>query len=218
MPVRLLHSIVSRLQPALLHKDQPGQHAGPDGNCGDDGEGVNLLLERQRDIHTVDAAYDVWNHHYNCETGQKFHDSVHVVGDDGSKGVHGSGQDITVDVGHADGLPVFGDRVLQQVRFILAELHAAHAQDLVHDDVVGLERSGEIHQTLLDAQKVDELLVAGRELETLLDDVGASVDVFQAVQIHERGALHEVDGEAHALRRIDDARAAVQKRRDQVAA
>ena len=133
----------------------------------------------------VDAADDIGDHHDDGEPGQKLHDRVHIVGDDGGEGVHGPRKDVAVDVGHADGLAVFGDGVLQQVGLLLAELDAAHAQDLVHDDVVGLEGRGEVDETLLDAQEVDELLVACGELQTLLDDVGAAVDVLEAAQEHE---------------------------------
>ena len=49
-------------------------------------------------IHAVETGYQRGNHQCNTEACHTFHDGIHIVGDDGGEGVHGSRQDITVDV------------------------------------------------------------------------------------------------------------------------
>ena len=50
------------------------------------------------DIHTVETGYQCRDHQNDRQTCHTFHDGIHVVGDDGGEGVHGSRQNITVDV------------------------------------------------------------------------------------------------------------------------
>lgn len=49
-------------------------------------------------IHPVETGYQCRDHQRNGKAGHAFHDGIHVVGDDGGKGVHRSGEDIAVDV------------------------------------------------------------------------------------------------------------------------
>ena len=47
-------------------------------------------------IHAVETGYQRGNHQCNAEACHTFHDGIHIVGDDGGEGVHGSRQNITV--------------------------------------------------------------------------------------------------------------------------
>lgn len=50
------------------------------------------------DIHTVKTCYQRWYHQRNRQACHAFHDGIHIVGNNGSKSVHCTCKNITVDV------------------------------------------------------------------------------------------------------------------------
>ena len=49
-------------------------------------------------IHAIETGYQCRNHQRNGKACHSFHDGIHVVGDNGGKGIHGSREDVAVNI------------------------------------------------------------------------------------------------------------------------
>ena len=106
-----------------------------------------------------------------------------------------------MNAGHAQGLAVFGNGVLQQVLFLLIQGDELGLQKASHGHAVGFQGSDEINQALARVEQSDKLLVAGGFVQFLFHLQGHAREVFEVAQVIHGHALHEVQGEAHAFLR-----------------
>ena len=67
------------------------------------------------DVDTVKTEDDVWQRHDHGQRSQRLHHDIHIVVDDGGKGIHGVGKDVGVNRAHFDRLFDLDDDVLQKL-------------------------------------------------------------------------------------------------------
>lgn len=65
-------------------------------------------------VHTVETGYQRRYHQGNGKACHAFHDSIHVVGNDGSESIHCPCKDVAVDVYRVVRLFQFDNNILQQ--------------------------------------------------------------------------------------------------------
>src|SRR5699024_1426609 len=106
---------------ACHHNDAQGQNQR---------EPPELIQRQVGHIHAVEAEEDIGDGEQNGDGGQHLHDDVQVVGDDGGKGVHHTGNDGGVDIGHLNSLAHLDEHVLQQVVVLLIKGDDAAPEDL----------------------------------------------------------------------------------------
>lgn len=186
-------------EPLPLDEDDNPNGSEDDGGHHGDEEGVMRVLERQRNVHAIDAGHERRKHEDDGDAGEELHDDADVVGDDRGKGVHHAAEDVAVDVGHLDGLLVVDDDVLQEVLVVLGHLEHAGSLEAFHDQFVGADGGCEVNETLLKVQQADEDLVVQRPLQFGLDACRPFVDRLQVAEVKESGPLEDVKNKSRSV-------------------
>jgi hypothetical protein len=138
-----------------------------------------MISKRECDVHSVKSRHKGWQIENDCEGGENLHDTIQVVGDDRSKGIHHAGKDLRIDVGHLNGLLVLGQYIFEQVLIIFIIVEDLRALDTLHHHFIRAQRGGEIGQTLLILEQLQYLAVARGLLQLILDPLGDPVDLAQ---------------------------------------
>lgn len=133
--------------------NKEGNDARNDGGDGDNQpEAPSARRERHVYVHAPKAGDKRRNTDDERDHRQQFHDDIHVVGDDRSKGVHRARQNAAVNVTHLYGLGIFDDHVVVQIGVFLAVddgLQLFHAAVNAH---IRAQRSGKIDQRFFQPQ------------------------------------------------------------------
>ena len=150
-------------------------------------------------VHAPQAGHNGGHREDNGHGGQQLHHNVQVVGNHGSKGIHGAGQNVPVDAAHLHSLLVLDDYILQKIG-ILGEIpHKVHAQQLLQNDLVALQGGGEVHQALFQAQHLNELLVLHALVQLVLHAGAGLVHLTQVEQEQAGVAVEHLQSHALAL-------------------
>ena len=86
-------------------------------------------------VHTIETGYQRRYHQGNGKACHAFHDSIHVVGNDGSESVHCPCKDVAVDVYRVVRLFQFDNNILQQFQIKIVRVLEDVFQPSYHDFV-----------------------------------------------------------------------------------
>ena len=188
------------LYQAAAHDPDRGNHGKHDGEHQREHP---CLVQRQRGVHAVERENHRRHREHQRDDGERAHREVEVVVDERAKRVHRLVEDLRVDAAHLDGLPDLDGDVVQQVAVVLVQPHGAPEANAPDRGVQRLERGGEVHERLLEAEHLDEVRIAHGAAELALVLAELPVDGAQVRLVAPRYEQQHLQQQARALRRVD---------------
>lgn len=177
----------------------------------DEQERMGKTFQMDVHVHAIEAGDDGGYHQRDAEARHAFHDVVHIVRDDGGKGVHRACQDVAVDVHRVVGLAQLDDGVVQQLHVqqagVLEDVLQAAYQHLVAAD-----GGVEVNERFLKFHQTQQVFVADALLQFLFGVGHFVVDLLQVLQEPDGRGVDEaqdevqlvVYGDALAARVLDE--------------
>ena len=132
-------------------------------------------------VHAIETGDDGGYHQCDAEARHAFHDVVHVVRDNGGKGIHRASEDVTVDVHRVVGLAQLDDGVVQQ-------FHVQHASVLenvlqtAYQYLVAADRGVEVNERFLELHQTQQVFVADTLFQFFFGVGHFVVDLLQVLQ------------------------------------
>src|SRR5215204_4976686 len=108
-----------------------------------------MTLTRQLNIHTKESSHYRRHIDNDRDGGQTLHDTIQIIRNNRSEGIHHTRKDLSIDAGHLNGLLVFSEHIFKQFLIVLIIVEDLHALDTLHHYFVGAQRGGEIGEALL---------------------------------------------------------------------
>ena len=133
-------------------------------------------------VHAVETGDYSGYHQCDAEARHAFHDVVHVVRDNGGKGIHRASEDVTVDVHRVVGLAQLDDGVVQQ-------FHVQHASVLenvlqtAYQYLVAADRGVEVNERFLELHQTQQVFVADTLFQFFFGVGHFVVDLLQVLQV-----------------------------------
>ena len=147
------HAQLCQDHSAECHEDQSDRNGHKHGHAAE-----------SHNIHAIEAKDNIGDRHDDGDSSQDLHNDIEVIGDDGGKGIHGTGQNARVDITHLNGLLDLDEHIFQQILVVLIELDDPAPENLFQGQLIGFERGGEVYKALFQAQQLEQLLVLHRSV------------------------------------------------------
>ena len=141
-------------------------------------------------VHTVETGYQRRYHQGNGKACHAFHDSIHVVGNNGSESVHCPCKDVAVDVYRVVRLFQFDNNILQQFQIKIVRVLEDVFQPSYHD-FVAADGSIEVHQRFLQFHQLEKVFVADALFQFLFGGGHIVIDLFQIFQEPYGGGVYD---------------------------
>ena len=121
--------------------------------------GIRAVSPRDVNVHAEESCDEGRKHEGKGDYREPLHDDVHVVADNGGKGIHRSGEDVRIYVGHCNGLLVISDDIIKEVGLILVvELEDRAFDHLLKQHLIACQACRQIDKRLLYFKKLDQLI------------------------------------------------------------
>ena len=140
---------------------------------------IAVHAKREFHVHAEQTREERRERYGNRHDGEVLHQLVHVVIDDACARIHHGRQNVGVDVGLLQALPIFNLDIFEEFALGFGPVEATAQLEFAQQRIVAVQCAHVVNQALVQAEHRKEILVLHRRVEALFQVVVDAVDDLQ---------------------------------------